>query len=50
VCARITLMSLDADGRSKAAEAVRKAVENDFRTEKGYRVPDPVAHILASPI
>lgn len=50
VGARITLMSLDAEGRSKVAEAVSTAVESDYRSEQGYRVPAPVAHILASPI
>ena len=49
VGARMTLMTLDETGRARVAAAVREAVENDYRTEQGYRVPAPVAHIVARP-
>jgi SAM-dependent methyltransferase len=50
VGARITLMTLDEDSRSRVAAAVGKAVETDYRAGEGYRVPAPVAHIVARPI
>lgn len=50
VGARITLMTLDEAGRSRVATAVGDAVKRDYRSGEGYRVPAPVAHIVARPI
>ena len=50
VGARITLMTLDEDSRSRVAAAVGKAIETDYHAGEGYRVPAPVAHIVARPI
>lgn len=50
VGARMTLMALDDAGRQRAANGVEDAVESDYRAESGYRVPAPVAHIVARPI
>lgn len=50
VGARMTLMTLDDAGRKTAALGVENAVASTYSTDHGYRVPAPVAHIVAHPI
>lgn len=50
VGARMTLMALDESGRRRAAQGVEDAIESEYRAGRGYRVPVPVAHIVARPM
>lgn len=47
VSARMALMALDDAGRDRVAEIIAKTIASDYRAEGGYRVPAPVAHIVA---
>ena len=49
VGARMTLMALDPAGRDAAADSVAQTIRCDYRDNDGYRVPAPVAHIVAQP-
>lgn len=49
VGARMTLMTLDPAGRDAAATSVSQTIRRDYRDKDGYRVPAPVAHIVARP-
>lgn len=49
VAARMMLSTLDEDGRQQVEESVAAKVEQAYSTGDGYRMPVPVAHIVARP-
>lgn len=49
VAARMMLAALDEAGQRRVAETVAGMVKENYSTGRGYRVPVPVAHIIARP-
>lgn len=47
VGARMTLMALGDEGRARAAAGVAEEIERDYRNGERFRIPAPVAHIVA---